>query len=485
MDDGVGEVVAVERHGGVEPELVRDAVVRGGVELRALGARHDEQVAPGLEARRHRPFHRRRVVDIHILVHHRHLLHIGMGGEGGHDDIAPLALLCLPQLHIEVVAAHAAAREMHVEHGRAGALQMRRNGGLARNGAEQQVLHRRRHDGVEDGPRARRDRLHLDGRVLAGRPVILRELAERPFGLAHARQQAPLDDDLGAGGHAHIVGRAFHHVQRRAVQRARHLQLVMVDRQDRLAGEQGQRVHADRDGYVERLPGRLGGGEEMMQVPRQDQDAHPPRPRDLETVDRDVLNAGPRVARNHQPRRDIGPGVERIVLRDRKRGGEVGVAVDAFLARAVGHLPPGKRLLGCGAETVEHRAGLDAHRLGNPAPVRNEARDHRYLVAASVEAERRRKEHGLARVPPLGERGEGEVQRDARPGDGEPVRGLQPVEPGTEGAVGHAERRPSTGLRMVTDNGAIALAHGLSPGARQRPRRAPSSASPFRHAGSR
>ena len=131
--------------------------------------------------------------------------------------LRPLAFLRLPQLHIEVVAADAATREMHVEHGRAGALQMRRNSGLARDRAQQQVLHRGRNDGVEDGIRARGDRVHFYRRILAGRPVILREFAERTFGLANPGQKAPFNDNLGACGDADPVGRAFHHFQRAAV----------------------------------------------------------------------------------------------------------------------------------------------------------------------------------------------------------------------------------------------------------------------------
>ena len=85
--------------------------------------------------------------------------------------------------------------------------------------------------------------------------------------------------------------------ERRPVQGARDLELVLVERRDRLRRQQGQRVDPDHDRDGQRRPFRLGHGEEMCGLTRQDQRAEPIRAAELEPQDRDVLRPGLRVAR--------------------------------------------------------------------------------------------------------------------------------------------------------------------------------------------
>ena len=128
--------------------------------------------------------------------------------------------------------------EMHVAHARKAAPQMRQHGRLARNAAEQQVLDAAAHDGVEDRHPALRDRADLDHVPLGALAVILRELAERPFHLAHLRQDAAL---RARSRHAPARGSRWSGISRRertAVQRARDGELVEIERRDRLRGQQ-------------------------------------------------------------------------------------------------------------------------------------------------------------------------------------------------------------------------------------------------------
>ena len=92
--------------------------------------------------------------------------------------------------------------------------------------AEQQMLQAAADDGVEDRVLAMGHRVDLHHVAVGALAVILRELAERTFRLAHARQQPAFDHDLGVGRHAQVAGQAFDHGERPAVQRAGDLELV-------------------------------------------------------------------------------------------------------------------------------------------------------------------------------------------------------------------------------------------------------------------
>ena len=216
---------------------------------------------------------------------------------------------------------------------------MREQRRLARDAAEQQMLEPAADDGVEQRILALRDRGDLDDVALGRLAVILREFAERPFHLAHLRQQAALDHDLGVRRHAHLVGDAFHHRQRRAVQRARDGQLVEIDRRDRLRRQQRERIDADDDRDIERLAGALGRLVEHVGVARQQQRAEPVRPAELQPVDRDVLDAGRGIARDQQAGGDVGAVVVLVVRRQRQLLAEIDLAMHDLLHRRVRRPP--------------------------------------------------------------------------------------------------------------------------------------------------
>src|SRR5678816_2359354 len=98
------------------------------------------------------------------------------------------------------------------------------------------------------------DRADLDdvlGRAFRG---IARELRERPLGLAYAREDLPLENDLGLRGRLHGHGDSGDDLAWVAKESARHLVLVHVDghlRQSR--PEMKERVRADHDGHRDRL----------------------------------------------------------------------------------------------------------------------------------------------------------------------------------------------------------------------------------------
>ncbi len=89
-------------------------------------------------------------------------------------------------------------------------------------------------DGVEDRVLTMGDREDFHHLAVGARAIVLRKLAEWPLGLAHARQNAALDDDLGFGRNADVAGLAFDHGQRPALQRARDLEFVVVEGHDGL-----------------------------------------------------------------------------------------------------------------------------------------------------------------------------------------------------------------------------------------------------------
>ena len=202
-----------------------------------------------------------------------------------------------------------------------------------RDRAEQLMLQSAADDGVEDRVLAVRHRRDFHDMPLGGLAVVLRELAERTFHLAHLRQEAAFDHHLGVGRHADLAGDAFHHRQRPALQRAGDLQLVEVERRDRLRGEQRQRIDADDDRGVERLAALLGHIEERVGVARQQQHAEPVRPGELAAMDRDVLLSGLRIAHDHQAGADVGPAVVLVVGRQRQLPHQIDVAMRRCPAR--------------------------------------------------------------------------------------------------------------------------------------------------------
>jgi hypothetical protein len=97
------------------------------------------------------------------------------------------------------------------------------------------------------------------------------------------------------------------------LQGAGDLQLVVVDRHDRLRGQKRQRIDADDDRGVERRAGLLRHALEHKGVPRQHQHAQAVGAGELAAVDRDVLLSGFRIANDHQARGDVGTAVMLVV----------------------------------------------------------------------------------------------------------------------------------------------------------------------------
>ena len=109
------------------------------------------------------------------------------------------------------------------------------------------------------------------------------------------------------------------------------VQLVAIERRDRLRGEQRQRIDADDDRDVERRAAALRHLEEHVGVARQQQNAEPVRPAQLAAMDRDVLHAGTRIARDQQPGGDVGSAVELVVHRQRQELRKVDLAMHDLL----------------------------------------------------------------------------------------------------------------------------------------------------------
>ena len=253
---------------------------------------------------------------------------------------------------------------------------MREQGGLARNRTQQQMFQAAADDGVEDGVLAMRDRIDLHHVPLGALAVILRKLAERPFGLAHARQKTALDHDLRIGGHPQFAGQALDHGQRPPVQRTGDLQLVDIDRSDGLGGQQCERVDSDDDGGFERAPALLRHLEEHVGMARKKQHAEAVGPAQLAAMDRDVLLARARIAGDHQAGRDIGAAVVLVVSWQWKQMLEIDLTMDDLLRRRRCRLPPRDRIERSLLKARQHLSRLDCHCLGHPVAIGDEAGDH-------------------------------------------------------------------------------------------------------------
>src|SRR3984957_404037 len=179
-----------QRFGGVDSHLGADAVVGRRIELRALRARNDDEVTIGLETGRDGPFDFSFIIDIHVHIDDDDLLDVVMATKRAHDDVLRFALALLVDLDGEVVAAGATTGETHVSHRGKASLQMIEQRRLARNTSEQEVLDAAPDNSVKNRILAMGDGIDLDHLAVGTRPIILRELAERPLGLADLRQDA-------------------------------------------------------------------------------------------------------------------------------------------------------------------------------------------------------------------------------------------------------------------------------------------------------
>lgn len=77
---------------------------------------NQHQVSIGLEAGRHGPLHLGRVMNIDVGIDHHHVLDVVMAAQCTQNHVLRLAFRALVDLHIEVVTAHTATRQVHVAH---------------------------------------------------------------------------------------------------------------------------------------------------------------------------------------------------------------------------------------------------------------------------------------------------------------------------------------------------------------------------------
>src|SRR5580692_6245186 len=139
-----------QRFGCVDSHLGADAVVGRRIELRALRARNDDEVAVGLETGRDRPFDFGFVIVFHGHIDHHDLLDVVVAAERAHDDVLRLALALLVDLDGKVVAAGAAAGQAHIADGGETPLQVLKKRRFARNTTKQEMLDTTPDNGVKN-----------------------------------------------------------------------------------------------------------------------------------------------------------------------------------------------------------------------------------------------------------------------------------------------------------------------------------------------
>ena len=208
------------------------------------------------------------------------------------------------------------------------------------------------------------------------------------------------------------------------MQRTGNLQLVDIDRSNRLGGEQRQRIDPDDNRRFERPAALLRHLEEHVGMARQKQHAETVGPVQLAAVDGDVLSPRPRIAGDHQAGGNIRPAVVLVVSRKRKLLREIHVAMHHLVHRRRHRLAPWDGLKRRIAKAGENLAGFHSHRLSHPPPVGNESGGDRDRMPARVRKQRR--PHA---VEPLGDGGELEAQADAGREHHQPVACREVIEP--------------------------------------------------------
>src|SRR4051794_19128447 len=115
---------------------------------------------------------------------------------------------------------------MHVIHVREAALQMCEQRGLARYGAEQEMLQPATNDRVKDRIAAMCHAIDFDHMTLGSLAIVLRKFAEGALKLALVRKNAPLENEFGICRNPHVIGQALDNFERLAMQRARDFKLI-------------------------------------------------------------------------------------------------------------------------------------------------------------------------------------------------------------------------------------------------------------------
>ena len=188
-------------------------------------------------------------------------------------------------------------------------------------------------------------------------------------------------------------------------------------------------VHADDHRDRKRLAAGLRRIVEPMQITREHEDAEPIGSAHLQAVDRHVLVAGLRVGRDDEARGDVRAAVVLVVDGNGEIAGEVDLADHFLLHGRPVRFPARQRRFDGPLVAIEQAGFVRAERLGNPGARGYEPGDDGDRVAPV----RLGKERRPAAVQALRHRGEGESERYAGPGAGEPPGLLQPVQPIAEG----------------------------------------------------
>ena len=401
-----------------------------------LGAGYGDDVLGRVDAGGDGPEHVGVVEYVHVLVHgDGHLGVLVLAGQRGHEHVPGLAVVARVHLHHE---AEDARQHQHVLHLGATAHapyppeDLRRHGHLVVDapfhlGAVLDVL--------EDGVAAHGDGVDVENRVLPRpRQVVVLELAEGAFLLAHVGKDLPFQHHLGLRRHLHVVGLALDHLHLLLQEPRSDGQLVPAVVRGGGGGEVEHGVVADHESHRHALALGLVLLVVGPAVARVEQDAGLARPLHLQAVEAQVAVAGVRVLGDHQAGGDERAAVADAALVDRQlRDVHLVVLEHALLDRTRGHDAGG------------------TGRLRAP----HEFRHH--LVAVDAEGQRRQS-HVARRLPEATPTGEAvEVFEQQRPLTGLPQKRphLRPRVHRLGDGVEHA------GAAQLVDPGAYVLFHML------------------------
>ncbi len=282
------------------------------------------------------------------------MLHIADGAEHGGDGVARLARIALAQRYPHIVHAARRGRAAHRHRLAYRLLQHVPDCGFGLGGAELRSVGEaepRAADahGLEQRILAPGDRGQMEHRVVLQEAVVADIFAIRTFRLDEpALVQIALEHQFGIGRHAHVIGHAFHHRQRRTAYCANHLELVHRRRRGD-GGEKIRRMAAHRERHRQPLAfGHAGLIERAQIAGRVEIDAGGARPPQHQPPAADIGEAVLRVAGVIDAGGNIGRAVEPVLHVHRQRC-EIGVVagqhhlVHGRLAR--GDLDRGDRML--------------------------------------------------------------------------------------------------------------------------------------------
>src|SRR5712671_672066 len=101
-------------------------------------------------------------------------------------------------------------------------------------------------------------------------------------------------------------------------------------------------MNPDDQRYFKRIANLLRHLKVMLRVARQQKDADAVRAADLAAMDRNILDAGARIARDQQTGCYIGAAIEFVVLGDRQQLEKIDLAMHDILGGTALHFDPGQ-----------------------------------------------------------------------------------------------------------------------------------------------